>query len=302
MSGETKPAKKLSVAIIGAGRVGTAMAVMLARAGYRISGVASRNREDAEQCARLTDADMVSTNAVDVSVSAKLVLLTVPDDQIAHLCQSIAANNGFRRGQYVVHTSGALGSNVLAPAAKRGCYVASMHPFQTFATSEQAMEHLPGSYFGLEGSKEALTLLEKLVPEAFGGKVILLDEKTKPVYHAAACIASGFVVVLTQSAAELLVQLGREKDEAVKMLVPLLRGTVDNIDLLGLPKALTGPIERGDVNTIREHLQAVEAKRPRVASLYRELGLKALDIAVEKGGLPRDKVLEIRALLERPKQ
>ncbi len=294
-----KQMKKLTIAVIGAGRVGTAMAVMLARAGYRISGVASRNRDDAEACARLTDADMISTNPVDVAVGAKMILLTVPDEQIGPVCQSLAANNGFRRGQLVVHASGALGSKVLAPAAKKGCHVASMHPFQSFATPEQAMEHLPGSYFGLEGSKEAIAVLEKLIPEAFGGKVILLDERTKPVYHAAACIASGFVVVLTQSAVELLVQIGLEKEEAVRVLIPLLRGTVDNIDLLGLPKALTGPIERGDVVTIREHLQAVEARRPRVGSLYRELGLKALDIAVEKGGLPRDKVLEIRGLFER---
>lgn len=294
-----KQTKKFTIAIIGAGRVGTAMAVMLSRAGYRISGVASRNRDDAEHCARLTDADMISTNPVDVAVGAKMILLTVVDEQIGPVCQSVAANNGFRRGQFVIHASGALGSRVLAPAAKKGCHVASMHPFQTFATPEQAMQHLPGSYFGLEGSKDAIVVLEKMIPEAFGGKVILLDERTKPVYHAAACIASGFVVVLTQSSVELLIQIGLEKEEAVRVLTPLLRGTVDNIDLLGLPKALTGPIERGDVATIREHLQAVEARRPRVASLYRELGLKALDIAVEKGGLPRDKVLEIRGLFER---
>jgi predicted short-subunit dehydrogenase-like oxidoreductase (DUF2520 family) len=297
-----KQLKRYSVAIIGAGRVGTAMAVMLAKAGHCISGVASRNRDDAEHCARLTDAGMISTNPVDVAVGAKMILFTVPDDQIGPVCQSLASNNGFRRGQMVLHASGALGSNVLAPAAKKGCHVASMHPFQSFATSDQAMEHLPGSYFGVEGSKEAVAVLEKLIPEAFEGTVISLDERTKPVYHAAACIASSFVVVLTQAAIELLLQIGLEKDETVKVLNPLLRGTVENIALLGLPKALTGPIERGDVQTIREHLQAVEARRPRVASLYRELGLKALDIAVEKGGLPRDKVLEIRGMFERPEK
>lgn len=294
-----KPLKKYNVAVIGAGRVGTALAVMLAKAGHRISGVASRTRDDAEHCAKLTDAGMISTNPVDVVVGAKMILLTVPDDQIAPVCQSVAANNGFRRGQMVVHASGALGSNVLEPAAKKGCQVASMHPFQSFATADQAMENLPGSYFGIEGSKDAVSVLEKLVPEAFGGTVLLLDERTKPVYHAAACMASCFVVVLTQASLELLVQLGLEKEEAVKMLTPLLRGTVDNIDLLGLPKALTGPIERGDVQTIKDHLSSVEARRPRVASLYKELGLKALDIAVEKGGLPRDKVLEIRGMFER---
>jgi predicted short-subunit dehydrogenase-like oxidoreductase (DUF2520 family) len=297
-----KQSKRYSVAIIGAGRVGTAMAVMLAKAGHRISGVASRNRDDAEHCARLTDAGMISTNPVDVAVGAKMILFTVPDDQIGPVCQSLAANNGFRRGQMVLHASGALGSNVLAPAAKKGCHVASVHPFQSFATADQAMENLPGSYFGLEGSKEAVAVLEKLIPEVFEGTVILLDERTKPVYHAAACIASSFVVVLTQAAVELLLQIGLEKDETVRVLIPLLRGTVENISLLGLPKALTGPIERGDVLTIREHLQAVEARRPRVASLYRELGLKALDIAVEKGGLPRDKVLEIRGMFERPEK
>lgn len=297
-----KQLKRYSIAIIGAGRVGTAMAVMLAKAGHRISGVASRNRDDAEHCARLTDAGMISTNPVDVAVGAKMILFTVPDDQIGPVCQSLAANNGFRRGQMVLHASGALGSNVLAPAAKKGCHVASMHPFQSFATADQAMENLPGSYFGVEGSKEAVAVLEKLIPEAFEGTVILLDERTKPVYHAAACIASSFVVVLTQAAVELLLQIGLEKDETIRVLIPLLRGTVENISLLGLPKALTGPIERGDVQTIREHLQAVEARRPRVASLYRELGLKALDIAVEKGGLPRDKVLEIRGMFERPEK
>jgi len=294
-----KQLKRYSIAIIGAGRVGTAMAAMLAKDGHRISGVASRNRDDAEHCARLTDADMISTNPVDVAVGAKMIFLTVTDDQIGPVCQSLAANNGFRRGQIIVHASGALSSNVLEPAAKKGCHVVSVHPFQSFATSEQAMQNLPGSYFGIEGSKEAASIMEKLVPEAFGGTVIPLDERIKPVYHAAACIASSFLVVLTQASTELLLQVGLEKEEAVKVLIPLLRGTVENINFLGLPKSLTGPIERGDVQTIKEHLSSVEARRPRVASLYRELGLKALDIAVEKGGLPRDKVLEIRGMFEK---
>jgi len=294
-----KSLKKYSIAVIGAGRVGTSMAVMLAKGGHRISGVASRTRDDAEHCAKLTDAGMISTNPVDVVVGAKMILLTVPDDQIGPVCHAVASNNGFRKNQIVIHASGALSSSVLEPAAKKGCHVASMHPFQSFATPEQAMESLPGSYFGIEGTKDAVSILEKLVPETFGGTVIMLDDRTKPVYHAAACMASGFVVVLTQASVELLVQIGLEKEEAVKVLTPLLRGTVENIDLLGLPKALTGPIERGDVQTIKEHLTSVEARRPRVASLYKELGLKALDIAVEKGGLPRDKVLEIRGMFER---
>jgi predicted short-subunit dehydrogenase-like oxidoreductase (DUF2520 family) len=218
----------------------------------------------------------------------------VPDDAIGPLCREIAEEGGWRAGQGVVHCSGALPSDVLRPARDAGTLTASFHPLQAFASLQAALEHMPGSTFALEGDPELVRQLDALV-EALGGTAIHLTAEEKTLYHAAAVIASNYTVTLAALASDLLVREGiaPDRNTALHYILPLLRGTVDNLDALGLPAALTGPLARGDAGTVRRHLEALDKIAPDVASLYRQLARLTLPLAQEKGRLDEGAVKKL---------
>ncbi len=282
---------KPSLAIVGAGRVGQTLGVLLARAGYRVVAVHSRTRESAETLAGRVGAEVVGSPEA-AAKAADLVLLTVPDDVIEPVCAEIARRGGWGPGKAVVHTSGAHSLDSLESAREAGAHVGSLHPLQAFATVEAAMETLPGSTFGLEADGEPLRGWLTGIVKALDGRPLWLKPGDKAVYHAAAVIASNYVVALFACAAGLLEALGMDRDGASAALMPLTRGAVANLEKIGLPGALTGPLLRGDVGTIKRHLTALDAMAPEVASLYRLLARHTLPLAVERG-LSTEKVAEI---------
>jgi predicted short-subunit dehydrogenase-like oxidoreductase (DUF2520 family) len=229
---------------------------------------------------------------------ASIVFLTVPDDAIGPLCREIADLGGWHPGHKVVHCSGALSSHVLQPARDAGALVASFHPLQAFASLEAAVASMPGSTFALEGDPTPLAELGRFV-DLLGGTPLHLTADEKTIYHAAAAIASNYTVALAALASDLLVQRGIAPDAntALRYLLPLLRGTVENLSALGLPDALTGPLARGDVGTVRRHIRALdecEPCAPGLADLYRHLAQATLPLAQEKGGLDEATVESIR--------
>jgi predicted short-subunit dehydrogenase-like oxidoreductase (DUF2520 family) len=230
---------------------------------------------------------------------SSVVFLTVPDDAIGPLCQEIAASGGWREGQGVVHCSGALPSSVLQPARDMGALVASFHPLQTFASLEAAVAHMPGSTFAIEGDSPLVGQLD-LLAQVLDGVAIHLSATQKTLYHAAAVIASNYTVTLAALASGLLVSQGIAPDEAtaLRYLMPLLRGTVDNLETLGLPGALTGPIARGDAGTVARHLAALDESAPELARVYRDLGKSTLPIAVEKSHLARETIESLEQAFE----
>ncbi len=292
------------IGFIGAGKVGTALASLLHAGGVQVAAIAGRTQADgrrprfAHALAEGLDKKVVSDIAGTVAKSS-IVFLTVPDDAIEPLCKQIATSGGWRAGQGVVHCSGALPSSILQSAKDAGALVASFHPLQTFASLEAAIAHLPGSTFAIEGDPELVSQLDKFV-ELLGGNALHLHPGEKTLYHAAAAIASNYTVTLAALASELLVQEGivPDRDAALHYLMPLLRGTVDNLDTLGLPTALTGPLARGDVGTVSRHLKALEGCAPELAHLYRHLARLTLPLAQEKGGLDNLDVARLREEIE----
>jgi predicted short-subunit dehydrogenase-like oxidoreductase (DUF2520 family) len=214
-----------------------------------------------------------------VAFEADFVFITTPDDAIG----SVASATAWRAGQSVVHCSGALSAEVLAPAADAGAQVGSFHPLQTFASLERALANLAGATFALEGEIPLLNTLQDMA-EALGGRSVLVRSEDKVLYHAAAVMASNYTVTLVQQATELWEAFGREPEEALVALLPLLRGTVSNLETLGLPAALTGPVSRGDLATIANHLEALESF-PTIAPVYRALAEATIPIALDKGRL-----------------
>ena len=283
---------KLSVGFLGAGTVGAALAQCLVGAGYRVVAVSSRSKASALRLVAQAPGARALCNAQEVADTAELVFVTTPDSAIPEIAGMVR----WHPGQMVVHCSGADSTDVLEPARAQGAWVGVFHPLQSFATPAQALENLPGSTFALEGESPLIEVLERMA-EALGGRSLRLRPEQKALYHASAVIASNYLVTLTAVAASLWQEFGVDRHEAVAALLPLVRGTVANIERVGIPDCLTGPIARGDSNTIRKHLDALASHAPALLPLYRQLGYQSVPLAVEKGALTSEKAEEIKKLL-----
>ncbi len=281
------------IGIIGAGTVGTALAVRLSERGYDVAVVASRRRASAEKLARRIADCVIADTAQEAADAADLVFITTSDDAIAPVTDSVQ----WRAGQSVVHCNGSASTDVLESARKAGAQVGGFHPLQTFAGLYEALENLPGSTFAVEAEEPLYGMLIGMARD-LGGRSIRLRGQDKVLYHAAAVITSNYTVALMKMATDLWAAFGVPADEATQALLPLLRGTVNNIAKVGLPNCLTGPIARGDIGTIRRHVAALRERAPGVLPAYRQLGLQAIPVALGKGKITREAAAEIQKLLE----
>jgi predicted short-subunit dehydrogenase-like oxidoreductase (DUF2520 family) len=291
--GKNKP----TVAIVGCGTVGTAIGRLLAKAGYGLSGVATRHLDTGAKAATAVGAEHFSDIPWEISRKAYVVFITTPDDAIRTTCDAIAEHDGFRKKVVVIHCSGALSSEILSSSRTCGALVASLHPLQSFASVDQAEKLLPGSFFTIEGDEAALPLVRQLV-EDLRGLPMEITAEAKALYHASAVATSNYLVTLVHLALELNRKAGIPADTSFKALLPLIRGTLDNIGAKGIPEALTGPIARGDLDTVAGHLKAIESKAPELLKIYRTLGLYTIDLAEKKGTLTKEGAARLVALLE----
>lgn len=274
------------VAILGAGKVGCAIGILLRDAGMPVVAVTTRTPANAENAAQLTGGQPGTDDAAAAALG-DIVLLTMNDDAIAHACAEIAQAGALRPGQLVVHMSGALHLSVLDPAAKVGACVGCAHPLQSFASCEQAVRDIPGSVFGITAGPGALEALEALT-SVLGGLSAYVDEDRKTVYHAAAVMASNYLVAVEDMAIRLLMNAGFDERRALQALAPLAHATLDNVLEIGPTQALTGPIVRGDVDTVRRHVEALRDLPEDRLDLYRVLGRHTLDIAARRDTLSAD--------------
>ncbi len=286
-----------SFAIIGAGKVGTALGYLLVRRGYQLTAIYSRSPASAEEACQLIGQGQPSNDVVATAASAQIVFITTPDQAIGPTCDAIAARHGFQKGTLVIHCSGALPSAVLESARTCEAHIASLHPIQSLAEVNQAIKLLPGSYFGFEGDKAAAETARQLV-SALEGKWLSIATQDKPLYHAAAVFACNYVVSLLDIGVRLLEAVGISRDDALPALLPLLKGTAANLERLGLPQALTGPIARGDKETVTRHIQALNQKLPQLVELYNQLGKHTIDIGLHKGSLPPAVAQELKKLFD----
>jgi len=282
----------LKIGFIGAGTVGTALAICLSRKGYPVVAVSSRSQTSARFLAQAIDSRPVLSNNQGVAEAAELTFITTPDDAIA----SVVSEIKWHRGQSVVHCSGADSTDILASAKKSGAYVGVFHPLQTFAGSQQAIENMPGTTFALEAEEPLLDTLKEMAT-ALGGHWIVLKAEDKVIYHAAAVFACNYLVTLVKLAGDLWQTFGISPETASQALLPLLKGTINNMATVGIPECLTGPIARGDTGTVKKHLRALKKAAPDLVASYRELGLKTIPIAVAKGKINQEQAGQLEAIL-----
>ena len=283
----------LKLGFIGAGKVGTALAVLLNRKGYTVAAVYDQSHESAERLKALVDTCRVTTTGQQVADASDLTFITTPDAFI----ESVASRIKWTPGYNVVHCSGADSTAILDKARQQGASVGVFHPLQTFAGLQQAIENIPGTTFAIESEEPLLSKLKEMAV-ALGGNFIQLKASDKVAYHAAAVFASNYLVTLVKMSSDLWRTFSIPSDQAIKALLPLMRGTLHNIETIGLPQCLTGPIARGDTGTIQKHLNDIVDKTPALLNSYKELGLQTIPIALAKGSIDKKRAREMETLIK----
>lgn len=261
--GEPSYPTRPPVGIIGAGRVGSALGAALASAGHELVGVSAGSPASRARAAgRLPGVPVLHPTAV--AAQASVLLVTVPDDALADVIRGLADSGALRAGSAVVHTSGRHGLAALDPAAEVGAIGLALHPAMTFQGTPADIDRLPGTHFGVTARGRHWALAEQLVA-AVGGHPVSVPEELRPLWHAGLAHGANHLVTLVSSALEIVRATGASDPAAV--LRPLLTAALDGALASGMD-ALTGPVARGDADTVFTHLDALGASAGQERALY----------------------------------
>ena len=282
------------IGFIGAGRVAKGLAWGMAQGGQQVAAVASRSPDSAVQLAARVAGCRATEDAQEVVDTCDLVFVTVPDDAIA----SVAAGLRWRSEVAAIHCSGATELAALGPAALAGAKTGGFHPLQLFADPEVALAGLAGCTISVEADAPLLQQLE-ILAQALHCRTIRMPPGCRARYHAAAHYAAGFVITLLNEAAQLWQSFGIEREDTIRALLPLLRGTAASIERSGLAQGLAGTYSRGDLGTLEKHLAAFDGVGADALHLYCELALRSIPLGLERGGYDEHRAELMRALLLR---
>ncbi|MCH8311311.1 MAG: DUF2520 domain-containing protein [Chloroflexi bacterium] len=285
--------KATTIGFIGAGTVGGSLAVAMSNAGYPVTAVGSRTFASAQTFADRISGCAAYENIQEVADRTDFVFISTSDDAIAVVCDQVS----WRDGQGVVHCSGAASVDILQSAADRGAILGAFHPLQAFNSVENGVKAIPGVTFGIEGNDNMQSYLRGIASD-IGGIPISLKPQDKVLYHVSGVLMGNLLAVLASVAASMWEKFDHTRDEGVRALSPMMPAVASNLDAVGVPQAVAGPYPRGDIGTVRKHLEAVSSSAPEYLPLYIELALAGLPFAVEKGALAPERSQEIKELLE----
>lgn len=297
--------QRITISLVGVGRLGTALAISLARCGYRVEAVVARQLNHARRAARLIAGhpQALSVTRLDSLPSSDLLLITTPDDAIEQAATCLAASivSTGRKGQRrtALHCSGALSSGILSSLSDVNFKVGSMHPLVSISDPIHGAERLRGAYYCVEGEGQAVRVARKLVRD-LEGHSFSINSKDKALYHAAAVMASGHMVALFDIALEMLARCGLKEKAAQSVLLPLVQTTLENLTASDPSHALTGTFARADTETMRRHLAALRssAKTNDALEAYRLLGRRSLKLA-ERNGIDAEALKHMKRALEK---
>ena len=285
--------KTTQIGFIGAGNVGGSLAVAMSNAGYPVTAVGSRTFASAQTFAgRISDCKAYE-NIQEVADRADFVFISTSDDAIKIVCDQVS----WREGQGVAHCSGAASVDLLQPAVDQGAVAGAFHPLQAFNSVENGVKAIPGVTFGIEGN-DAIQAYLRGIASDIKGIPISLRPQDKVLYHVSGVLMGNLLAVLASVAASMWEKFDHTRDEGVRALSPMMPAVSSNLDSVGVPQAVAGPYVRGDIGTVRKHLEAVSSSAPEYLALYIELALVGLPFAVEKGALAPERSQEIKELLE----
>ena len=271
----------VTIGFVGAGVLGSGLALALSASGWRVAAVASRTHASAERVASLIDGCAALESAQRVADACDLVFITTPDSAIS----AVAGSVRWRQNQGVTHCCGAASTELLASAQDTGAAVGAMHPFQTFAAiagPDQAAERLQGVTFAVSATGWLAEFLPKLAA-SLGGSGIAIPEGMRPLYHASAVLSCGYLATLLDAAIGLWTSMGFAEEDGIRAAVPLARATIEAIERQGPANAVTGPVVRGDADTVAAHLELLSQHAAHLLPLYRQLTEASLPLARSKG-------------------
>ncbi len=285
--------KSTKIAFIGCGAVGKTLAVALSSSGYSVVAASSRTYKSAKDLAsRITNCRSYES-IPEAARQADLIFITTFDSAIESVVNSIKWSSN----QAAVHCSGASSLDVLKAAEAHGAVIGSFHPLQAFAGVDDALAALPGSTFGIEGEGELKDYLTQLALDV-GGKPMFLQSSDKPLYHASAVtlggVLMGQIAVIAQIWQD---RLGVEKNEALKSLIPMVRGVADALEANGIPNGIAGPYVRGDIETVKKHLEAMRSVGIQEMQMYATTALAGIKFAAERGVCKTEDVKVMKDLL-----
>ncbi|MEW2507664.1 DUF2520 domain-containing protein [Amycolatopsis sp. NPDC047767] len=292
-----RPAR-LAVGVVSAGRVGSVLGAALARAGHTVVAASGLSAESLARAERLLP-DVPLLPPDEVVRRADLVLLALPDDALEGMVRGLVATESLRPGQIVVHTSGAHGVDVLQPAAQAGALALALHPVLTFTGRAEDLERLSTASIGVTAAPDdevAWNVGEALAVE-MGAEPVRIPEAARALYHAALSHGANHLMTLVADCTELLREAGIGHSE--RLVAPLLSAALDNVLRHG-DRALTGPVARGDLGTVRKHLTVLSGTEPAIAPAYRALARRTAERSHAAGLLDAATAAELTDLLDDP--
>lgn len=268
----------MKAGFIGAGKVGFSLGKYLAEGGITLSGYYSQSVESAKDAADFTGSEYYRDLA-DLVKASDTIFVTVPDGTISDVWEKMRTLP--IKDKNICHCSGSVSSAAFFDAEERGAYAYSVHPLYAVSDKYNSFMKLKEAYFAIEGSLRNLEMIKQSF-ENLGNKVIAIDTDKKALYHCAAVMVSNQMAVLLNTGAEMLTKCGFNREDAEKALAPLVIGNINNMVEMGPVKALTGPVERGDLTTIKSHIEILQRSSRDNLKIYKTLSRKLVDVAQKK--------------------
>ena len=281
----------MRIGIIGAGKVGTTLGKYLSIHGKNVTGFYSRTHESADEAATFAETETYSSLCKLVEKS-DVIFITTPDGVIHQVWGDLLHQDISNR--IICHFSGSLSSHVFSGREEAGASGISMHPMYAFSDKFHSYEQFHTAYLTLEGDPEAVAVMKPMW-EANGHHVLTLKAEDKIKYHAAAAMASNEMLGLMQASLDILSECGFSEKDSMALLTPLVQGNIASMLEKGCVNALTGPVERGDAQTVRKHLQALEGSK--AGKIYQSLGSTMVELAKRRN--PDRDYTPVRTLLEK---
>lgn len=272
----------MKISIIGVGKLGGALAIALSRKNFEIENLFARNSENTKKIAELVESKAKIKFENEFSqISSDVILIATQDFEIENVAQKLRKN--LRHKPTVFHTSGSLSSDILKDLNAVGCKVGSIHPLVSISDAELGAERFADAFFCVEGDDEAVKVGDRIVRK-LGGKSFSINARYKTLYHASATAASGLLVALVDVAIEMLTRCGIDEANAQKILLPLIKSTVENLETQSTAEALTGTVARADVKTLENHLETLkENVSPEAREVYLQLAARSVRLAERQG-------------------
>ena len=266
---------KFVVGFIGAGKVGISLGKYFSNKGIKVSGYYSKSSDSSLEAAEFTGTTSYSEISKFIS-NCNLIIITTPDDVVIEIWNVLKKHN--LKDKIICHTSGSLCSNIFSNIHTSGAFGYSIHPMFAFSDKFTTYKKLQNAYFSIEGDEKYLFALKSMLM-SLGNKVILLDKSKKPLYHLANVTVSNLVLSLLDLGCSYLEKCGVEHSDAITALLPLISNNIENIITKDFTNSLTGPVERGDLGTIKHHLEVIPYED---LDMYKTLSLNLVKLSEKK--------------------